>query len=1324
MSRIPTSTAQPSVPGSGNPYIGPRNFEDNERERRLFFGRDREAADLLSLVLAERLVLFYAPSGAGKSSLLNARLLPGLRAESFTILGRVRVGGQLPEGIALESVANVYVFNVLRDIDRGQTSFAEMAALRLPDYLAAHPADIEQPDRILIIDQFEEVVTAYPSQWEKREEFFRQINQVLADDPHLWIVLTMREDYIAELDPYARLVPGRLRVRYRMQYMGYQAALDAVKQPAVLEDRPFDDGVAETLVNNLRQMAGQHVGTEQALGEFIEPVQLQVVCLQLWENLRDQPGATITLADVENLARGAGLGEFVNHALAGFYEQLLAAVLTVQAGESSERELRDWFSNVIITRDGTRNLIYQSETETGGMPNAIVLELERRFLLRAETRTGGRWIELVHDRLVRPIQAANQQWRNQQPLIMAAEVWMATRDPAQLLSGMQLAEAQAQLAANPSRFGPQEHEFVAQSTEAEAERRAAFEAEAEQRRVEEQQRKEEAVRNRTVAIGAVVVAVIMAALLAVSIWLGWQAVTTSLAAQRASAEAEAQRALAQRRASEAEEARRLASASAGEAATRAHEAELARQEAEQLSRQIRSDQLAGQAVLVLENSPQQALLLAAEALRLSTGRNVPLSHGVEQGIHNVLHATGGIPLPIADDYATALTLSPNARWAAVADEAGQLYRWALDLLDNPPAELASAGEPIIWALAASLNGDLAAADDAGDIRVWPADNSDNAPLRLQTGAGPLFAVTFTADAQAVVAGGSNGTLYVWFFHQPDAAPIVLQGHTDVVNVVAASPDGRWFASGGADNRVLLWSADRLDSPVLVATHDAPISVLDFSNDATSLASGDNSGDVQWYDLTTLPNAARHLPSQTGRVSAMDFSLNGRWLATGDENGVVRLWNLDNPALGYPVHAHESNVSGLAYINGADGEKLASTGYDGAVRLWDYRMPGTAPETVRGHDGVINLLGATPAVNGFITAGHDRMLRLWNITSPQAEPATLAASTAFVDDLALAQSPAMLYASGIASEAVGIWDIVQGVAERQMAGVDGVNITALAATADGAYVATGGSDGIIRLWAGDSGMPSGELSGHAGQVNGLAFSPDGSLLASAGDDNTVRLWDTNLHQEISALAEHGAPVLAVTFSPDGRQFASTGRDGQVLLWEISTQAVVKRFISDVDGFSSVAFRGDGAQLAAGGLDKIVYLWDIGDPDAVPKPLRGHTNEVNTVIFANDQPRLVSAGADRSLRIWNTDEETTLPVVLSGHQASVNALAYTRGVLFSAGTDGTIRRWTLQPPDLAITACQVAGRNFYGDEWEIYFPAEACRVTCPELPDLCAEAAPKH
>ncbi|MCI5123681.1 MAG: hypothetical protein D3925_04190 [Candidatus Electrothrix sp. AR5] len=54
---------------TNTPYIGPRSFTRQERDR--FFGREAEAGDLLSLVIAERLVLFYAQSGAGKTSLIN-----------------------------------------------------------------------------------------------------------------------------------------------------------------------------------------------------------------------------------------------------------------------------------------------------------------------------------------------------------------------------------------------------------------------------------------------------------------------------------------------------------------------------------------------------------------------------------------------------------------------------------------------------------------------------------------------------------------------------------------------------------------------------------------------------------------------------------------------------------------------------------------------------------------------------------------------------------------------------------------------------------------------------------------------------------------------------------------------------------------------------------------------------------------------------------------------------------------------------------------------------------------------------------------------------
>src|SRR4051812_47958012 len=91
------STLAPPAALGQNPYVGPRSFRPEERE--LFFGRDNEARDLLSMVLAERLVIFYAQSGAGKSSLLNTRLRPGLEKAGYRLLPSGRVSGDLPDGL-------------------------------------------------------------------------------------------------------------------------------------------------------------------------------------------------------------------------------------------------------------------------------------------------------------------------------------------------------------------------------------------------------------------------------------------------------------------------------------------------------------------------------------------------------------------------------------------------------------------------------------------------------------------------------------------------------------------------------------------------------------------------------------------------------------------------------------------------------------------------------------------------------------------------------------------------------------------------------------------------------------------------------------------------------------------------------------------------------------------------------------------------------------------------------------------------------------------------------------------------------------------------
>ena len=123
----------------------------------------------------------------------------------------------------------------------------------LKDELAPRAKVAEDNDSLLIavFDQFEELFTAYSSRWGDRRGFFEQLSDALASISNLRVLLAMREDYLASLDPYASLVPENLRTRFRLERLRREAALEAVVNPLDGTGRRFAPGVAEKLIDSL-----------------------------------------------------------------------------------------------------------------------------------------------------------------------------------------------------------------------------------------------------------------------------------------------------------------------------------------------------------------------------------------------------------------------------------------------------------------------------------------------------------------------------------------------------------------------------------------------------------------------------------------------------------------------------------------------------------------------------------------------------------------------------------------------------------------------------------------------------------------------------------------------------------------------------------------------------------------------------------------------------------------------------------------------------------------------------------------------------------------
>jgi tetratricopeptide (TPR) repeat protein len=418
-----------TAPPTPSPYPGPRPFEPGEATR--FFGRRQEVRDLAAMVVSYPVVLFYAPSGTGKTSLLQAGLIPRLVGEKHVdVLPPGRVRRLLADDVG-GADENVYVTNLLtnwqRELDEAgrssgsasvsgrrrapqalspdsRTRATTPAAKSITEFLksrerAVTPEGVEAL-RAVVIDQFEELLTLYPERWEQRADFFRDLADALDDDPLLRVVLALREDNLARLDRYAPLLPDRLRARFRLELLTRNAALEAVERP--LEGiGTFEEGVAERLVDDLREYEVPTELEDETVvvkGEFVEPVALQVACAELWA-ARPSGETEITHGQLDELGS-------LDRMLSRFYDRAIGSA--AEKADQDAQKVRRWFERVFITSLGTRGMVYRTPRETAGMPNAVIDELVLQHLIRAEERAGATWFELTHDRFIRPVLDSNR----------------------------------------------------------------------------------------------------------------------------------------------------------------------------------------------------------------------------------------------------------------------------------------------------------------------------------------------------------------------------------------------------------------------------------------------------------------------------------------------------------------------------------------------------------------------------------------------------------------------------------------------------------------------------------------------------------------------------------------------------------------------------------------------------------------------------------------------------------------------------------------------------------------------------------------------------
>jgi WD40 repeat protein len=1105
-----------------SPYRGLNTFE--ERDAPFFFGREAAATQVLARMSRQidgsGLLVVSGVSGAGKSSLLRAGVLPRLRliglvsiahARSWPCLLFTPARAPLDElAVRVARLAGADAAEVRRGLDADPAGFAltaRQAALAQSGSTAADPDSPAAEHRsklLLMVDQFEQLFTQCPDE-QQRRAFITALHAAATvrhgpdHEPAALVVLGVRADFEARCADYPQLA-GAIQDRYLVTAMTERQLRLAITEPAKKTGSSVEENLADEL---LREVRTRH---PRASSAGVLPL-LSHALDQAW---RTRTGDSLTLADYE---RTGGIEGAVADSAQRAYERLTPA---------QQAAARQVFTRLTACSDGVdtaaraiRAELIESKSAAEARDVEAVLEAfaaERLLTLAAGT------VEISHEILLTAWPLLRDVWLAETHgdrvvrtrLDDVAAEWIRnSRDSTYLYTGTLLAaatETVARISADPARYPPLSHveqDFLRASNQAHHRR----------------------AHRRESIIAFLMALVIGLALLAA-------------AAFHASQEAKQQRDLA----------------ASGQLITKS---ELLGDIDPTVSKllsiaawRIHPSDQDRYAMLAAASRPGIASLTGhtdrVHSVAFSPDGRTLLSgsyDGTARLWDVATHRQIGVSLNGHDGEVYSVAFSPNGKVVATGADDGMVRLWDV-------ATHRQIGVPLnghdgeINAVAFSPDGTILASGGADDgvVRLWDVASHRQIGVPLLGHSGVVYSVAFSPDGTILASGAADGTVRLWHVASHRQIGVLLLGQGGVVYSVAFSPDGKILASGAEDGIIRLWD---------VATRQmtgswpiySPVFDLAFSRDGRLLASGDLDDKAQLWDMATRQPIGNPFIGYS-----LAFSPDGKTLATGSYSHIVRLWDVVSSTGIAALTSNDGEINSVAFS--PDGKTLAAGSTDGTVRLWDVATRQQAGG-LNGHAGTVYSVAFSPDGKTLAAGSTDGTVRLWDMTTRQQIGGPLKGDDGVIYSVAFSRDGRTLV-TGSADGTVQLWDETtrQQIGTAMNSGTAAVYSVAF--SPDGRTVATGSEDDTVRLWDVHRRQQTGDtMIGNADWVRSVTFSPDGRTLVSGSKDGTVRLWDVTTQQQIGdPLNDRGGTVYSVAFSPDGKTLVSGNAHGTARLWDVS------------------------------------------------------------------------------------------------------------------------------------------------------------------------------
>jgi WD40 repeat protein len=196
-----------------------------------------------------------------------------------------------------------------------------------------------------------------------------------------------------------------------------------------------------------------------------------------------------------------------------------------------------------------------------------------------------------------------------------------------------------------------------------------------------------------------------------------------------------------------------------------------------------------------------------------------------------------------------------------------------------------------------------------------------------------------------------------------------------------------------------------------------------------------------------------------------------------------------------------------------------------------------------------------------------------------------------------------------------------------------------------------------------------------EILASALDTNGTLAASGGSNGIIRLWNTSTGVEVSTFVpDTFTSVKSISIHPQNTRIAAAFEDGSIRVWNISTGTLIWKKNSGSEG-SGIAWNSVGTGIVTGHYDHKIRIWN-GTDGADIRTITGHLSAITSISYSNSGAILISTSIDQSVKVWSTSTWNEIKSITNAHTGIVNhatTLFSGDSLVATVGSDGLIRLW---------------------------------------------------